>query len=143
MEIKNINSREFTSILLKGKTIKFQDFRFLAICYFRKDVMEKFLEDILQSKETINYTYENYQLSPQIDQDFYDKFYKKAKKNGCKKCDIFLVTDTPNGAAEKLKGEFVILTKDKFFIIKREYIKFDKYEEPYLKYYIDYRYLKE
>ena len=64
MEIKNINSREFTSILLKGKTIKFQDFRFLAICYFRKDVMEKFLEDILQSKETLNYTYENCQLSP-------------------------------------------------------------------------------
>lgn len=143
MEIKNINSREFTSILLKGKTIKFQDFRFLAICYFRKDVMEKFLKDILQSKETINYNYENCQLSPQIDQDFYDKFYKKAKKNGCKKCDIFLVTDTPNGTAEKLRGEFVIFTKDRFFVINKECIKLEKYEEPYIKYYIDYRYLKD
>ena len=143
MEIKNVNNIDFTPIILKEKTVKFHDFKFLAIGYFRKDAMEKFIENLIQSKETINYTYENCQLTSQIDQDFYDNFYKKAKKHGCKKCDIFLVTDTPNGAAEKLRGEFIILTKDKFFIINREYIKLEKYEEPYLKYYIDYRYLKK
>lgn len=143
MEIKNISNREFTPILLKGKTVKFHDFRFLAIGYFRKDAMEKFLENLLQSKDILGYNYESCSLSPQIDQDFYDKFYKKAKRSGCKRCDIFLVTDTPNGEVEKLRGEFVIFTKDGFFIINRKYIKLDKYEEPYLKYYIDYRYLKE
>lgn len=142
MEIKNVNNIDFTPIILKEKTVKFHDFKFLAIGYFRKDAMKNFLKNFHQTEDILDDEYKNYSSS-QIDQDFYDKLYKKAKKNGCKKCDIFLVTDTPNGAVEKLRGEFAIFTKDRFFIIDRECIKLEKDEEPYLKYYIDYRYLKE
>lgn len=141
--IKDFKDGDFKSLILKQKIVEIYGFKCLAVGYFKKGLIWECSKYLYFPCTILGEEYENYTLSSQVDSNFYHDFYTKAVKEGCEMCDIFLVTDTPNGASEKLRGEFVIFTKDKFFVIDREYIKLEKYEEPYLKYYIDYRYLKE
>ena len=128
LKIDTIKNEDFKSLILKQKIVEIYGFKCLAVGYFKKD---KIWDAILRSVYSFVFDKEftGKSLSKNIDPNFYYKFYDKAKKCGCKKCDIFLVLDTPCGIWEKIKGQLIILTNDNFVIIDKKDIYFTNFEE--------------